>query len=58
VGPSGYAFLIRDGALTTFRVPGSTGTAAFAINNRGDVIGGYFDAVGKLRSYVTRIAPE
>ncbi len=58
VGPSGYAFLMRDGEVTTFRVPGSIGTAAFEINNRGDVIGGYFDAVGKLRSYVTRIAPH
>ncbi len=58
VGPSGYAFLLRDGELTTFRVPGSIGTAAFAINNRGDIIGGYFDAVGKLRSYVTRISHD
>lgn len=58
VGPSGYAFLLRDGELRTFRVPMSIGTAAFAINNRGDIIGGYFDAVGKLRSYVTRLERE
>ena len=34
------------GAFETIHVPGSTGTRAFGINARGDIVGSYTDAIG------------
>jgi uncharacterized membrane protein len=55
LGPAGHGFMLSDGNLTTIDVPDAVGTAAFAINARRDVVGGYFDAAGTLHGYLTRI---
>jgi len=39
-------------AFTTFDVPGSTGTAGFAINPAGTVTGVFFDAAGGMHGFL------
>jgi hypothetical protein len=40
-------FLYSDGTYTTLSVPGSTQTAAYGINNKGQIVGGYETATGE-----------
>ncbi|HZQ55141.1 MAG TPA: PEP-CTERM sorting domain-containing protein [Bryobacteraceae bacterium] len=43
-----YGFLYRsDGTFTTINVPGSLSTAAFGINNYGDIVGSFTDNSGQ-----------
>ena len=39
-------------SFTTVDVPGSSGSAVFGINDRGDLCGYYSDAVGVSYAYV------
>ena len=55
IGPTGHGFVLIDGRLTTIDVPGSLGGGTFGINNRREVVGGYYDASGALHGYVTRV---
>ena len=55
IGPAGHGFLISDGSLVTINYPGATGTSAYGINARGEVVGGYFDAQGALHGYLLRL---
>ena len=55
IGPTGHGFVLIDGRLTTIDVPGSLAGGTFAINNRRDVVGGYYDANRALHGYVTRV---
>jgi hypothetical protein len=46
-GPS-HGFVWDHGRYTKFDVPGSTSTAGYEINNRGQIVGNYTDAGGAL----------
>jgi hypothetical protein len=52
-GP-GHGFVWDRGRVRTFDVPGSTTTAAYEINNRGQIVGNYTDADGAQHGYVLR----
>ena len=54
VGTSGRGegYVVDDGRFTPFIVPGSTFTAAWDVNPRGEVTGVFSDAAGKFHSYV------
>ena len=41
-----HGLLIEDGAFTQFDVPGASGTSAAGINDRGQIVGSFFDAGG------------
>jgi probable HAF family extracellular repeat protein len=47
-------FLFRDGSFTIFEVPGSVETDAFAINNRGQIVGAYQTADRQTQLFVLR----
>jgi uncharacterized membrane protein len=49
-----HGFLWDDGRYTRFDVPGATTTAAYEINNRGQIVGNYTDASGAQHGYVMR----
>ncbi len=55
IGPSGHGFALIDDNLTTIDIPGAIGTAAFGINARREVVGGYFDTRGALHGYLLRL---
>jgi uncharacterized membrane protein len=57
IGPTGHAFAITDGNLTTIDIPGALGTGAFGINARREVVGGYYDTGAALHGYVKRLDP-
>lgn len=48
----GRAYLLRNGDFVPFDVPGSTFTAGWDINPRGDVVGVYRDAAGGFHGFV------
>jgi uncharacterized membrane protein len=52
-GP-GHGFVWDKGHVRTFDVPGATTTAAYEINNRGQIVGNYTDAAGAQHGYVLR----
>jgi uncharacterized membrane protein len=52
-GP-GHGFVWDNGRVKTFDIPGSTTTAAYEINNRGQTVGNYTDANGAQHGYVLR----
>jgi hypothetical protein len=47
-----HAFVWEAGCATTFDVPDSIMTAAYEINNRGQIVGNYTDADGVQHGYV------
>jgi hypothetical protein len=47
-----HAFVWDDGRFTSFDVRGSIYTQAFGINNRGDIVGGYYDTSGRRHGFV------
>ena len=50
-----YAFLLRNGVFKRIDGPEGAGlTAAFGVNNRGDVVGRYDDAEGVTHGYLLR----
>lgn len=52
-GSGQHGFIKTHGRLVRFDFPGTTGvTQAFAINNAGDVVGVYTDAVGAFHGFV------
>jgi hypothetical protein len=55
IGPTGHGFVISGGSLTTIDVPGAVSTGTFGINNRREVVGGYYDAGGALHGYVMQL---
>jgi len=55
IGPTGHGFVLSGGALTTIDIPGAVATAAFAINARREIVGGYFDANKGLHGYVMQL---
>ena len=55
IGPFGHGFVISGGVLTTIDIPGAAGNGTFGINNRREVVGGYFDAGGVLHGYVMQL---
>jgi uncharacterized membrane protein len=58
IGPGGHGFVYSSGVVTTIDFPGSTGTAAYGINARRQVVGGYFDAQGALHGYLLSLSPR
>jgi hypothetical protein len=48
----GEGYVIDDGKLTPFLVPGSTLTTAWDVNPQGDVVGIFRDAAGAFHGYV------
>jgi uncharacterized membrane protein len=52
IGPAGHGFVLSDGVVTTIDYPAATGTSAYDINARRQVVGGYFDAQGSLHGYL------
>ena len=48
----GEGYVIDDGKLTPFVVPGSTFTTAWDVSRRGDVVGVFRDAAGVFHGYV------
>jgi membrane-associated phospholipid phosphatase/uncharacterized membrane protein len=55
IGPTGHGFVLIDGRFTTVDVPGSLGGGTFGINNRREVVGGYYDGSGVLHGFVIRL---
>jgi uncharacterized membrane protein len=55
IGPTGHGFVFSGGALTTIDIPGALATAAFGINARREIVGGYFDASKVLHGYVMQL---
>ncbi len=53
--PEGHGFALIDGHLITIDIPGATGTIAFGINVRREVVGFYIDTSGALHGYVLRL---
>ena len=51
------AFLMRDGAVTTFDVPGARRTRATSMNRSGQVVGMFVDGDGVTHGFRTRMAP-
>jgi hypothetical protein len=47
-----HGFVLTDAGYSQFDVPDSIRTAAWRINNAGQIVGWYFDADGKLRGFV------
>jgi probable HAF family extracellular repeat protein len=47
-----HGFLLVDGQFSTIDAPEAIGTAAFGINSRGDVVGGWVDKENKQRGFV------
>jgi uncharacterized membrane protein len=54
VGSTGalHGFLLRAGSFTSLDIPGATGTAAFGINDQGDIVGGYTDANSRVHGFL------
>jgi probable HAF family extracellular repeat protein len=52
-----YGFVLSDGVLTTFRVPGSTFMRAFAINDAGQILGDFLDADGREHGFLATPVP-
>ena len=50
----GHGFVWDRGQVRTFDVPGATNTAAYEINNRGQIVGNYTDGNGVQHGYVLR----
>ena len=48
----GEGYVIEDGAFTPFVVPGSTFTAAWDVNPRGEIAGVYRDSANRLHGFV------
>jgi hypothetical protein len=48
----GHGFVWDRGRVRTFDVPGATNTAAYEINNRGQIVGNYTDGNGVQHGYV------
>lgn len=46
------AFLLSDGEFTVFEIPGSVETTALGINERGDIVGRYDDALRGRHGYI------
>ena len=51
-GSSGHGFVLIDGRFMTMDPPGTLGGGVFGINNRREVVGGYYDAAGTLHAFV------
>jgi len=47
-----HGFIWSGGVLTSFDMPGSSGTAAFAINNLGQIVGDYKTADGHFHGFL------
>jgi probable HAF family extracellular repeat protein len=47
-----HGFVWEDGRFTSFDVRGSVYTQAFGINDRGDIVGGYYDASGRQHGFL------
>jgi hypothetical protein len=47
--PPGHGFRLANGVYETIDVPGASLTVPYRSNNRGQVVGGYLDAGGKVR---------
>jgi probable HAF family extracellular repeat protein len=51
--PTGHGFLLDKGVFTTIDHPDAVAeSAALGINNRGQIVGGYVDADGTVRSFL------
>lgn len=48
----GEGYVIEDGALTPFVVPGSNFTAAWDVNPRGEIVGVYRDAANRFHGFL------
>ena len=48
----GHGFVWDRGHVRTFDIPGATNTAAYEINNRGQIVGNYTDGNGVQHGYV------
>jgi probable HAF family extracellular repeat protein len=47
-----HGYVWERGRFKTFDLPGSRATAASAINNRGQIVGQYKDAAGRIRGFL------
>jgi hypothetical protein len=47
-----HGFLLYQGRFSRFDVPDSLATFPYGINNRGQIVGGYFDAAGKQHGFL------
>lgn len=58
--PTGtHAFVRLGHRLTVLSIPGAVATSAIGINDQRDIVGGYYDATGKLHGYLlSRWTPE
>jgi len=49
-----YGFVLEDGRYQTIAFPGAAATVASDINNRGTIIGDYFDVDGNDHGFIAR----
>ena len=50
-GPPHHGFLLREGKYTAIDVPGSISTEPLAINDDGEIVGGYTDKQGNVHGF-------